>query len=83
MTTHTSTKTVRFNRAFTLPGLDRSYPAGDYEVTTDDEQLDLSFSAFRRISTRIALKAGAETRHVEVAPAILQDALAQDVEPVA
>jgi len=37
---------------FTLPGLDRTYPAGTYVVRTDEESLELSFAAFRRIATQ-------------------------------
>jgi hypothetical protein len=45
-------KIVRIDRSFRLA--DRSNLAGDYEVTTEEQQLgDLMFEAFRRISTRI------------------------------
>jgi hypothetical protein len=76
---HTTKTVATFTRPFTLPGLDRSYPPGAYEVITDEEQLDLSFSAFRRISTRIALSAGAVTEYWPVAPTDLAAALANDV----
>ena len=47
-------KIVRIDRPFRLA--DTSNPAGDYEVTTEEEQLgDLMFEAFRRISTKIYL----------------------------
>ena len=58
---HTRIDTISFRSPFTLPGLDKTYPAGTYEVATDEEQLDLSFAAFRRIETRIRLPSGAET----------------------
>lgn len=35
---------VTFASPFTLPGLDRSYPAGSCTVETDDEDLDVSFT---------------------------------------
>jgi hypothetical protein len=47
-------------------------------VITDEEQLDTSFAAFRRIETRIVLRHGAETRYVTVAPRDLEYALARD-----
>jgi hypothetical protein len=47
-------------------------------VITDQEQLDTSFAAFRRIETRIVLRHGAETRYVTVAPRDLEYALARD-----
>ena len=78
MVTHTTRKTVTLARDFTLPGLDRRYPPGEYVVYTDHEQLDLSFSAFRRVVTRIALQAGAETSYFEISPAQLEEALTLD-----
>src|SRR3569623_486685 len=50
--------TVTFSSPFTLPGLERSYPPGSYTVNADDEQLDVSFEASRRIATTILLRAG-------------------------
>ena len=45
---------VRIDHPFRLSNGTRAYPAGDYEVTTEHEQLgDFTFEAFRRISTRI------------------------------
>jgi len=75
---HSRVSVVTFRAPFTLPGLDRSYPAGDYTVTTDDEQLDVSFSAFRRVETRIALSQGAITQSWPVSPGDLEQALATD-----
>ena len=75
---HSHTETVTFTAPFTLPGLGRFYPAGPYAVTTDDEQLDLSFSAFRRVATVILLRSGAETQAWLVSPADLADALVKD-----
>ena len=39
MTTRTTVKTVQFTRPFRLGGIDDVQPAGDYEVTTDEEQV--------------------------------------------
>ena len=76
---HSRTSSVTFAAPFTLPGLDRFYPAGTYQVTTDDEQLDVSFSAFRRVATRIALSHGAVTESWPVNPVDLDAALASDM----
>ena len=67
---HSSSYTVTFAAPFTLPGLDRPYPAGTYTVRTDDEQLDLSFAASRRVATVILLwpKLGALRGGVSAAP---------------
>jgi hypothetical protein len=75
---HTRSTTITFRAPFTLPGLDRSYPAGSYQVNVDEEQLDLSFSAFRRVATTIMLASGATTQAWPVIPADLEAALARD-----
>lgn len=78
MTVHSRDETVTFRSTFTLPGLDRSYPAGAYTVRMDDEQLDLGFSAYHRISTSIILVSGGMTQAWPVSPADLETALARD-----
>lgn len=78
MSVRTTVKPVVFSGAFTLPGLDRSYPAGTYLVSVDEEQLDLSFSAFRRVGTRIALTHGAVIESWQVEPEDLEAALSND-----
>ena len=78
MTIRTTTKTVVFKSAFQLPGWDAPWPAGSYDVSTDEEQLETSFAAFRRIGTRIVLRRGAETMHVTISPQDLEDALTRD-----
>jgi len=52
--TRTKRSTLTFNRAFTLEGLDRSFPPGAYELVTDEELIEgLSFPAYRRIASWI------------------------------
>ncbi len=52
MTTRTSSTTVAFGRPFLLKGIDRTLPAGDYQVVTDEELIEgLSFAVYRRTST--------------------------------
>jgi len=54
MSIRTSARTVTFNRPFSLKGVDRVLPAGDYRVLTDEELIEgLSFPVYRRISTMI------------------------------
>jgi hypothetical protein len=74
----TRTSHVTFRSPFTLPGLDRAYPAGSYRVETDEEELDLSFAATRRIATTIMLASGAMTQAWLVQPDDLEAALARD-----
>jgi hypothetical protein len=47
-------------------------------VTTDEEKLDTRFPAYHRVSTTIALRKGAETRHVRIDPLDLAAALDAD-----
>lgn len=52
MAMRTSRKTVTFNHPFLLAGGERRYPAGNYEVVTDEELIEgLSFPAYRRLAT--------------------------------
>ena len=54
MTTRTTSKIVTFARPFTLKGVDRILPAGNYRVVTDEELIEeLSFPVYRRVSTMI------------------------------
>lgn len=78
MTTRTTTAIVTFRSSFTLPGWDESWPRGEYTVTTDDELLDTSFTAYRRVSTTITLRKGAVTRHIDVDPIALASAIERD-----
>ena len=75
---HSYSYTVTFGAPFTLPGLDRSYPPGSYTIQADDEQLDLSFAASRRVATTILLRAGPLTQAWLVKRADLDAALAAD-----
>jgi len=63
MTTRTTSKTVSFAHPFLLKGVDRSLPAGDYKVVTDEELIEgLSFPAYRRMSTMILVPAQSHQR---------------------
>jgi hypothetical protein len=52
MLTRTTRKTLIFTHPFMLRGVQRTLPAGRYEVITEEELIEgLSFPAYRRIST--------------------------------
>ena len=56
MTARTTEVTVRFTHPFTIEGVGRELPAGDYRVLTEEEPIEgLSFLAYRRISTSIVV----------------------------
>ena len=78
MTMRTTTAIVTFRSSFTLPGWDEMWPGGEYTVTTDEELLDTSFPAYRRVSTTIALPKRAVTRYLEIDPMELASAIERD-----
>ena len=52
MSIRTTRKTVKFSNSFSLEGIDRILPAGNYEVVTDEELIEgLSFPVYRRVAT--------------------------------
>ena len=58
MSIRTSARTVTFSRPFSLKGVDRVLPAGDYRVLTDEALIEgLSFPVYRRVSTMVFLPA--------------------------
>jgi hypothetical protein len=58
MSTRTSRKTVTFGHPFSLVGVERSLPAGSYDVVTDEELIEgLSFPAYRRLATMMLVPA--------------------------
>ncbi len=58
MTTRTRNKTVTFVHPFLLKGVDRTLPAGEYRIVTDEALIDeLSFPAYRRVATMIFVPA--------------------------
>jgi hypothetical protein len=81
-TTHSS---VTFVHPFSLAGVDGVQPAGTYTIETVEETLDnLSFVAYRRVSTTIVLPAvGIPTRQrqvVTIDPQDLEAAQKRDAE---
>jgi len=58
MTTRTTQSIAVFNDAFSIGGIDGELPAGSYRIETEEELIEsLSFVAFRRLETTIALPA--------------------------
>ncbi len=54
MTQRTRDKTWAFRNPFSLKGVDRPLPSGNYRVTTDEELIEsLSFPVYRRVATMI------------------------------
>lgn len=79
VTTRSRRETITFNHPFQLAGIDRSLPAGAYDVVTDEEMIEgLSFASFRRIATMMTIPAAPPNRSsmemVSVNPDDLADA---------
>jgi hypothetical protein len=67
MTTRTRRETIAFAGPFRIAGVDRSLPAGAYEVITDEEMIEgLSFASFRRVATMIMVPAAAHNGSMEM-----------------
>ena len=81
MSARTSRRTVTFKSPFALNGLE-ALPAGRYTVETDEEQLDVSFPAFRRTATFIFAprpsQGPMQLEMIAVDPAELEMALERD-----
>jgi hypothetical protein len=82
MTMRTTAKIVTFTRAFTLKGVDRILPAGNYRVVTDEELIEeLSFPVYRRLSTMIFVpgESASSVEMVAIDPQDLQAAQERDL----
>ena len=80
MTMRISSKTVTFALPFLLKEIDRELAAGSYLVVTDEELIEqLSFPAYRRVSTMIFVPAQASSvEMVSIDPLDLQAAQDRD-----
>jgi hypothetical protein len=79
--TRTDRKTLSFKHPFCLKGIDRTLPAGAYQVITDEQLIEgLSFLAYRRLSTMMVVpdKQASSIEMVTIDPLDLQAALDQD-----
>ena len=79
MTIRTTVKTVRFTQPFRLGGIDDVQPPGDYNVTTDEEQIGgMNTQGWRRFATAILLSRGGTTRSYSIDPTDLEASLMRD-----
>jgi hypothetical protein len=79
MTIRSRRETVTFKHPFCIKGVDRTLPAGSYEVITDEEMIEgLSFAAYRRVATLIKVPAeasfGRATEMISIGSGDLSDA---------
>src|SRR4029077_8211695 len=85
MTTRTTSKIITFARPFTLKGVDRILPPGEYRVVTDEELIEeLSFPVYRRMATMIFVPAdshrASSVEMVTIDPLDLKEAQDRDAE---
>jgi hypothetical protein len=65
MSIRTTRKIVKFSNPFSIEGVGRVLPAGNYEVVTDEELIEgLSFPVYRRIATMML--APAQSSQIEM-----------------
>jgi len=82
MTQRSHSKSVVFSHSFELKGVDRILPPGEYQIVTDEEQIEeLSFPAYRRVATMIFVPAvhASSVEMVAVDPQELQAAQERDL----
>jgi hypothetical protein len=67
MITRTRNTLVVFHHPFELRGVDRTLPAGEYRVMTDEQLIEeLSFPVYRRVSTVIFARQSPQGALVEM-----------------
>ena len=67
--TRTKRRKLTFKRPFTLKGVERQLPPGEYEVVTDEELIEeLSFPVYRRVASWIMVPAQGPTTATEMIP---------------
>jgi hypothetical protein len=79
VTIRTTVKTVRFTQPFRLSGIDDVQPPGEYDVTTDEEQIDsMTQIAWHRVATTILLSRGGTSQSYPINPVDLEASLMRD-----
>jgi hypothetical protein len=74
MMTRSRTEVLVFQKPFRLRGLDRTLPAGRYNLVTEEELLEgLSFPAYRRVSTTMLVPSERSASSLEMITVDPQD----------
>jgi len=76
----TTATIVTFTKPFSLPGFEAPHAAGNFEVRTDEERLDTTWEAWRRLETTILLTGRGQTMAWPVSPLDLDKALRLDAQ---
>lgn len=79
MTIRTTVAKVHFAMPFRLRGIDDAQSPGDYDITTDEEQVGgMNTQGWRRVSTTILLSRGGTTQSHSIDPVDLEASLMRD-----
>ncbi len=82
MVTRTNRQTIIFSNPFSLEGVDRTLPAGSYDIVNDEEMIEgLSFPVYRCVATMMLVPT--KTSAVEmlsIDPLDLADAKKRDLQ---
>lgn len=75
----TTRTTIAFAHPFRFKSIDETFPAGRYEIETDEEAIEAGAqTAYRRTRTLLLVKTPGQVRTVDVKPHELDQALAAD-----
>lgn len=77
-----ASKKVTFNRPFLLPGMDAPHAPGTFEVTVEEEQLDLMWDARMSITT-IMLRYPGRVEALQISARALEEAQLRDLDSAA
>lgn len=79
MTTRATVTAVRFVQPFRLGGIDGVLAPGDYDVTTDEEQIGgMNVQGWRRLATTILIVRDGRTQSYPIDPIDLEASLMRD-----
>jgi hypothetical protein len=79
MAQRTTRSSVTFRAPFYLQGLDETFPAGTYDIDTEEEIIEGNErSVFLRVATLLYLRNAGTVQILTVDPRELEAALAQD-----
>jgi hypothetical protein len=79
MAFRTTRSKATFKAPFSLPEFEREFPAGDYDIETDEELIEgLERTAYLRRATLLYVREGAKTHVITIDPSALE---AADLKP--
>jgi hypothetical protein len=75
----TKRTTIAFAHPVRFKGIDETFPAGTYDLETDEEETEIgSLTVYRRVRTLLLVKTPGQVRTVDVRPQELDLALSRD-----